>query len=194
MTLRTCDFDGCEREHAAKGLCNAHWNQQQTGTRLRPIGTRSLTAEDRFWAKVDKGQDCWLWTATKTVCGYGQFFVNRRKVYAHRFAYELLVAEIPTGLETDHLCWTRNCVNPAHIRLVTHKHNAENKRGAVTGSTTGVRGVQWHKGANKYVVQVSSGGVRYHGGLHLTLAEAEAAAIALRCRVMTHNEADRRTA
>lgn len=85
---------------------------------------------ERFWEKVDTsaGPDgCWLWTGWKTH-GYGGFDLRVargqwRKVKAHRFAYELLKGPIPNGLEPDHLCRVRACVNPAHLEPVTRRVN-----------------------------------------------------------------------
>ena len=42
---------------------------------------------------------------------------------AHRVAYELTNGPIPDGLELDHLCRVRHCVNPSHIEAVTHREN-----------------------------------------------------------------------
>lgn len=85
---------------------------------------------DRFWAKVT-GRDvdrCWLWTAKIDDHGYGRFNLGGRAGgmhMAHRVAYELTRAEIPDGLQLDHLCRTRHCVNPWHLEPVTPKVNSE---------------------------------------------------------------------
>ena len=85
---------------------------------------------ERFWSKVDKSGDCWLWTAsTFPSGGYGQFNVGskklgtRRPARAHRYAYEALIGPIPDGLQLDHLCREPLCVNPAHLEPVTQKVN-----------------------------------------------------------------------
>lgn len=70
---------------------------------------------DRFWEKVDKSGECWLWTAYTTKKGYGQTHIGGKTKYAHRVAYELSVGPIPDGKELDHLCRNRACVNPDHL-------------------------------------------------------------------------------
>lgn len=81
-------------------------------------------AVDRFWEKVDQNAPggCWLWTDF-LARGYGRISIGGRMVRAHRFAYELLVGPVPEGLEIDHLCRVRHCVNPAHLEPVTHAEN-----------------------------------------------------------------------
>lgn len=82
-----------------------------------------LTTEARFWAKVEKTDTCWLWTAHMARDGYGQFWAGKKLVRAHRYAYELLIGPIPKGLTLDHLCRIRHCVNPADLEPVTHREN-----------------------------------------------------------------------
>lgn len=87
-------------------------------------GRQKKPTEDRFWAKVDKTDTCWLWRGAIKDGGYGNFLADKHTL-AHRFAYTLLVGPIPAGLTLDHLCRVRRCVNPRHLEPVS---NAENVR------------------------------------------------------------------
>lgn len=64
-----------------------------------------------------------MWTGWRSRLGYGQFLGATKVVLAHRFAYEAFHGPVPSGLELDHLCRNRACVNPAHLEAVTHKVN-----------------------------------------------------------------------
>jgi hypothetical protein len=67
---------------------------------------------------------CWEWTgATGGSRRYGCISVKGVTRRAHRVAYELLAGPIPDGLELDHLCRNRLCVNPEHLEPVTHREN-----------------------------------------------------------------------
>lgn len=98
--------------------------------RIAQAARAEAELSERFWSKVDvrDDDDCWLWRAG-TKGGYGQFGIgsrtdgSKRSIGAHRYAYELLVGAVPDGLELDHLCRVRYCVNPAHLEPVTHREN-----------------------------------------------------------------------
>lgn len=85
----------------------------------------SQTNVERFWPKVRKTEGCWLWTGALTKAGYGLFGDGKQLVYAHRFAYELLVGAIEPGKEIDHLCRTPACCNPKHLEVVDHRTNCQ---------------------------------------------------------------------
>lgn len=79
----------------------------------------------RFWRHVKVARaGCWLWDGSRVRGGYGQFRVDSAtRVHAHRFSYELIHGPIAEGLEIDHLCRVRNCVNPDHLEAVTMQEN-----------------------------------------------------------------------
>lgn len=85
-----------------------------------------MSTIDRFWSYVDRQDVCWLWTGSLTESGYGRFSIGGRAgtvVRAHRFSYEMHVGAIPAGLDLDHLCRVRRCVNPSHLEPVTRREN-----------------------------------------------------------------------
>lgn len=96
---------------------------------IQPCYNKSMgrdTATQRFWDKVNKqgprwGRHgrCWTWQGSTNNGYYGQFWDGTKLVYAHRYAYELLVGPILEGLTLDHLCRVRNCVRPSHLEAVT---------------------------------------------------------------------------
>ena len=102
---------------------NREWKRKW---RLRQGMKPYDTPEIRFWAKVNKTDSCWLWTAHTNTKGYGMFHIDSKQseTVSHRFSYELLKGKIPDGMVLDHLCRVRSCVNPDHLEIVTWKENA----------------------------------------------------------------------
>lgn len=124
MGERTCITSGCFNAPHGRGYCDTHYRRVLAhGTDAKPP-RKIRSAAERFWPKVDADGDCWLWTGSQAGGGYGWFMGGKGKsIPAHRWAYEHLIGEVPEGLDLDHLCRVRRCVNPDHLEPVTRHVN-----------------------------------------------------------------------
>src|SRR5579859_394860 len=123
--MTVCSIPGCEQPHLARGWCPKHYARWfRKGT-----PARAETDSEKFWGHVDKSSECWVWTGYLDSHGYGLFRAPGLRIRSHRFAYQELVGPIPDGLELDHLCRNRRCVNPAHLEPVTTRENLRRSEG-----------------------------------------------------------------
>lgn len=123
--MNACTVADCGNVRKYRELCGMHYQRlHKTGS----LDYAPPTPAQRFFAKVNKTEACWIWTGATQADGYGRFFVAAGEVTnAHRYAFELLVGPIPDGLVLDHLCRVKSCVNPDHLQAVTVAEN--NRRG-----------------------------------------------------------------
>jgi hypothetical protein len=89
---------------------------------------------------------CWQWTGALADTRYGTIGIGGRSVLAHRHSFALFKGPIPAGLDVDHLCRNRSCVNPDHLEAVTH---LENIRRSLPAKCK--RGHDWSDPRNWYI-------------------------------------------
>jgi HNH endonuclease len=89
-------------------------------------------------AIVNPETSCWEWAGCKDQWGYGYIKDDGRMVRVHRAAYEMWFGPIPGGLEIDHLCFVRHCLNPDHLEAVPGLVNImrSNAAGAINARKT----------------------------------------------------------
>ena len=123
MMLVPCAVPDCARPVQCRGWCEMHYHRwYRTGSPLGRAGVKPIDRFDKYWVRVE-GSGCWAWTGGLDTSGYGIFSVNGNSVGAHRWSYQHHVGPVPEGLELDHLCRVRRCVNPEHLEPVTSQVN-----------------------------------------------------------------------
>lgn len=81
------------------------------------------TTPEQFWARVERGDGCWLWQGMTISGGYGRVGWRGMKAVAHRVAWELTYGPIPEGLWVLHRCDNPPCCNPEHLFLGSRLDN-----------------------------------------------------------------------
>lgn len=123
-----CNEDGCPRAGIKRGYCNPHYERRRLAGEFE---VRHLTQEQRLFEKVTENPQtgCWEFTGALNH-GYGTIYFDSRQQAVHRVVYELLVTEVPPGLQLDHLCRNRACCNPQHLDPVPARVNLLRGEGA----------------------------------------------------------------
>lgn len=71
---------------------------------------KRATAAQRFWAKVDRSEGCWVWRGAVAGNRRGAFWIDGRQVPAHRFSYELAHGLLLAGMKVGQRCGNPLCV------------------------------------------------------------------------------------
>jgi hypothetical protein len=196
MNKPTCSFDGCKNPSRARGWCPGHYGQWRRGAKLAPLKPSTPdagTIEEQFARKVIKRDGCWGWNGG-LMHGYGRVRVDGKNIVAHRVSYEMAYGPIGEGMMIDHICHTRECTRPDHLREVTPQQNSQHMVGKNPNNTSGRHGVSWRKDIKKWHAMVHYLHKGYHAGYYDDLDEAAEAARLKRLELFTHNDKDRRAA
>lgn len=126
------------------------------------MGRKVGTPLERLMSKreIDPETGCWNWTGSVVRTGYGQIKVRKGLVQrTHRVMYEALVGPIPEGLDLDHLCRNRRCMNPEHLEPVTERENALRGQGPAARNAMKTHCPRGHpySGGNLYIIPSTGG-------------------------------------
>lgn len=107
------------------------------------------------YIEEDRGHStpCWIWQKAIGKAGYGNVHADGTTRNAHRVYYERWRGAVPAGMQLDHLCRNRACVNPAHLEPVTALVNS-------------------HRGARRRLSWDDVQTIRSASGFNIEIAEA----------------------
>lgn len=148
----TCSASGCESTAKSKGLCTKHY------TRLIRYGdiqtTKIIVGDDisRFMSSmVVSSTGCWEWSKFRKN-GYGIAGLNGKLEQAHRAAWMVFKGDIPEGMQVNHKCNNRPCINPDHLYICDQVQNMKDMSDAGRG--------KWHKGSDNSQSKLNDESVR----------------------------------
>jgi len=132
--MNVCSASNCDIESKRRGYCIKHY------TRLLRHGDINHTAvivndnEARLKNNsvvIENG--CWEWVK-HIKNGYGISGLNGKIEQAHRASWKVFVGEIPKGMQVNHKCHNKKCINPDHLYIGTQKQNMQDMISAGRGA------------------------------------------------------------
>lgn len=170
MKPKTCSVSECSAPVRCKGLCRLHYSRKLRTGSVELAGQGTPT-RDRLERKLVADGECLRWTGHRNDDGYGKIRHGGKMRFVHRVAYELEHGAIPDGVEIDHACHARDCVNVEHLRPATRLQNVRNRAGANKNSSTGHRCIHAWRGG-QFRVRVADSNFVRHGSVHKDLQSA----------------------
>lgn len=117
----------CKRGFIARTSCRVTCSRECAVAHTAKLNTIPL--EERFlrYSSAKDGRGCMLWTGTlrgRKPQLYGDICVNRKHLYAHRYAWERVHGPVPVGMIVCHRCDEPRCCNVEHLFLGTNADNS----------------------------------------------------------------------
>ncbi|WP_287868603.1 HNH endonuclease [Aeromonas sp.] len=119
-----CLVPGCNGKHRSKGYCMKHYHRLRANGDAQRVSIIVGDDKKRIVDSVVVSEaGCWVWQKRIHDGGYGITSLNGRLEMAHRASWMVFVGAIPTGVQVNHTCHNRACVNPEHLYLGSQVDN-----------------------------------------------------------------------
>lgn len=126
--LEGCVVANCNKPIKGHGYCSKHYYRMRRHSTIevsRIIGDDCARLKSHI--KIDDN-GCWIWQASITSFGYGRTSLGGRLTQAHRASWAVFKGEIPLGMQVNHKCHVRSCINPEHLYIGTQVDNMRDMR------------------------------------------------------------------
>ena len=184
MTIQGCKIDDCDKGGRLKrGMCAMHYQRFMKYGDPHAGIAKYDTWQEALDNRVRTEGDCLIWTGSVNQWGYGRTKTQNGGLrVVHHLAWERANGPIPDGMELDHVCFNRACINTDHLRPATKSENARHRQGAQPNSKSGVRNVHATP-SGRWRVRLKVEGKHLLFGSYDTIEEAEQVAIRARREV-----------
>lgn len=130
----------CNNQAIARQLCQNHYMQGRRSGDFLP--RKKEDPKQYILSRIKETEyGCWEWTLCKTQ-GYGRLVRDGKSWPAHAYSYFAFIGLAPDGMQINHKCHNRCCVNPSHLYAGTQKQNVQDmneagRRNQARGSRAG---------------------------------------------------------
>lgn len=111
---------GCGAKTSVAKYNDVRWNRI-AGKAAHFVGNHGARKREKY--RVDPETGCFVWLLSTNEKGYAKTYRDGKFRKAHVVAWEERNGSVPDGLELDHTCKNRKCINPDHLEPVTHREN-----------------------------------------------------------------------